>query len=198
MPRKIADHTKEDLLLWQRVTSQVTPLRSTTRSAMFSKLNSDVIQSQNRVFKNNSRTKKKMALDNIPLRPDRTASKKVTLKHASPIDLRYGEKAGIDGSTQRRLFRGEVLIDLRLDLHGMTATRAHSQLIQFVASAAHEGCRCVLVITGKGSGILKGHVPDWLKQPPLSSYVLAIAEARPKDGGVGAFYVLLRRKRAAL
>ncbi len=197
MPKKIATHSKEDMVLWQRVTSQVTPLKSTTRSAMFSNLGGDGTQSQNRVLKNNARTQKKMALDDISLRSVRTASKNTALKQARPIDLRHGEKDGIDGSTQRRLFRGEVLIDLRIDLHGMTASRAHSQLIQFIVSAAHEGCRCVLVITGKGSGILNGHVPNWLKQPPLSPHVLALAEARPKDGGGGAFYVLLRRKRAA-
>ena len=69
------------------------------------------------------------------------------------------------------------------------------KLVQFIVSAADDGCRCVLVITGKGLGVLNGHVPNWLKQSPLSIHVLALAEARPKDGSGGAFYVLLRRKR---
>lgn len=197
MPKKIDTHPTEDMVLWQQVTSQVTPLKSTTRSAMFANLGADVTKSQNKVLKENVRNQESMVLKDISLRPDRSASKKAVLKQLSPIDLRHGEKGGIDGSTQRRLFRGEVLIDLRLDLHGMTVVRAHSQLIQFITSAAYEGCRCVLVITGKGSGVLNGHVPNWLKQPPLSPHVLALAEARPKDGGGGAFYVLLRRKRAA-
>ena len=196
MPKKIPNHSTEDMVLWQRVTSQVTPLKSTTRSAKFANLGADVDKSQNKVLKKNLRTQERVVLDDIPSRSVRTASKKAMLKQASPIDLRYGEKAGIDGSTQRRLFRGEVPIDLQLDLHGMTAARAHRQLIQFIVSASHAGCRCILVITGKGSGILNGHVPNWLKQLPLSPYVLALAEARPKDGGGGAFYVLLRRKRA--
>jgi len=197
MPKKIDTDLTEDVVLWQRVTSQVTPLKSTGRSAKFVNLGANVSKSHNRALKNGAKNHEKMTLDNILLRPGRSASKQSTLKYATPIDLRHGEKAGIDGSTQRRLFRGEVLIDSRLDLHGMTTVRAHSQLIQFIASASHEGCRCVLVITGKGSGILNGHVPNWLKQPPLSPHVLALAEARPKDGGGGAFYVLLRRKRAA-
>ena len=197
MPKKIDTRLTEDIVLWQRVTSQVTPLKSTRRSSNFANLGANISKSHNRVLKNNVKNQKGMVLDDVLLRPVRSATKKSKLKHTSPIDLRHGEKAGIDGSTQRRLFRGEVLIDLRLDLHGMTATRAHSQLIQFIASAAYEGCRCVLVITGKGSGVLNGHVPNWLKQPPLSPHVLALAEARPKDGGSGAFYVLLRRKRTA-
>jgi DNA-nicking Smr family endonuclease len=109
--------------------------------------------------------------------------------------LRQGERAGIDGRTQRRLFRGDVPVDRRLDLHGLTAARAESRLAQFIETAARDGCRCVLVITGKGAGILRGHVPDWLKRQPLSPHILALAEARPHDGGSGALYVLLRRKR---
>ena len=195
MPKKSAIYSTEDMVLWQRVTSQVTPLKSTMQSDSFANLGADVTKYENKVLKNNVRTQKRMVLDGFPLRSAGTTSKKDKLKQVSPIDLRHGEKAGIDGGTQRRLFRGEVLIDARLDLHGMTAARAHKQLIQFIVSAADENCRCVLVITGKGSGVLKGHVPNWLKQSPLSLHVLALAEARPKDGGSGAFYVLLRRKR---
>ena len=195
MPKKSITPSTEDMVLWQRVTSKVTPLKSTTKPVAFVNLDADVTKRKDKFLKKTARTQKSLALDGIPCQPAEAAPKKDVFKQVSPIDLRHGEKAGIDGSTQRRLNRGEVLIDLRLDLHGMTAARAHSQLIQFIVSAAHQGCRCVLVITGKGSGVLNGHVPNWLKQQPLSLHVLALAEARPKDGGSGAFYVLLRRKR---
>ncbi len=195
MPKKSSTHPTEDMVLWQRVTSQVTPLKSVTKSASFTSMDANVTERQNKILKKIVRSKKKMVLGDNPMRPVETASKKDTLNQLSPVDLRYGEKAGIDGSTQRRLFRGGILIDLRLDLHGMTASQAHKQLVQSIILAADDGCRCVLVITGKGSGVLNGHVPNWLKQPPLSFHVLALAEARPKDGGSGAFYVLLRRKR---
>ena len=195
MPKKSATYLSEDMDLWKRVTSQVTPLKSARQSVPYESLGAKVTEGKNKVLKKNLRAQKKMMLGGIPSRLAGTASKKDTLKNLSPVDLRHGEKAGIDGRTQRQLSRGEVLIDLRLDLHGMTAARAHKQLIQFIGLAADNGCRCVLVITGKGSGVLNGHVPKWLKQPPLSFHVLALAEARPKDGGSGAFYVLLRRKR---
>ena len=195
MSKKSATYSTDDMVLWQRVTSQVTPLKSAKQPVSFTSLGANVFERQNKVLTKKVRTQKKMAPNGILLRSAGTASKKNTLKHASPVDLRYGEKAGIDGSTQRRLFRGEVPIDSWLDLHGMTAARAHNQLIQSIVLAADDGRRCVLVITGKGSGVLNGHVPNWLKQPPLSFHILALAEARPKDGGSGAFYVLLRRKR---
>jgi DNA-nicking Smr family endonuclease len=193
MPKKRVTHLTEDMVLWQRVTSQVTPLESTT----YVNPSAGFIRRQSKILKKSAKIQKRMTLNHRPLKPVGTVSKKDTLEKASPIDLRHGEKAGVDGSTQRRLFRGEVPIDSKLDLHGMTAARAQNQLIPFIVSAANEGCRCVLVITGKGSGVLNGHVPNWLKQPPLSPHVLALAEAQPKDGGGGAFYVLLRRKRGA-
>ena len=88
-----------------------------------------------------------------------------------------------------------MLVDRRVDLHGLTTVNAESKLKQFIETAAYDGCRCVLVITGKGAGVLRRNVPNWLKRPPLAPHVLALAEARPKDGGDGALYVLLRRKR---
>ena len=116
-------------------------------------------------------------------------------KKPDPVDLRVGEHAGIDKSTRRRLAQGQLAIESHLDLHGLSAAQAERRLFNFVNNATRQDQRCVLVITGKGSGVLRGHVPDLLKRLPLSPHVLALAEARPKDGGGGALYVLLRRKR---
>ena len=115
-----------------------------------------------------------------------------------PIDLRRGDHAGIDRSTRRRLAQGQHPIEARLDLHGMTAAQAERHLSRFIGTAAGEGKRCVLVITGKGAnnnGVLKRLVPIWLKSPPLGAAVLAISQAIPTDGGDGALYVMLRRRR---
>ena len=172
----------EDKILWQRVTQHVTPLpgrlqkTATPTPAQKSTKTSDG------------------ALQKLQSRPTIAASKP-SAAWVKPVDLRHGDRAGLDGRTQRRLFRGDVPIDRRLDLHGHTVARAQVKLQFFIEDAAYSGCRCVLVITGKGSGILQSHVPDWLKCPPLSALVLALAEARQTDGGSGAFYVLLRRRR---
>jgi DNA-nicking Smr family endonuclease len=113
--------------------------------------------------------------------------------------------AGIDRRTDERLRRGRVGIDGRIDLHGMTQSQAHSALNSFVLRGWHEQRRCLLVITGKGStgrgsggqgmGILRQVVPRWLNESPLRPLVLAIHRAQPKDGGDGALYVLLKRRR---
>ena len=134
--------------------------------------------------------------------PAKPAPRPVTLTKTAaaptPIDLRAGEHAGLDRSTRRRLAQGQQPIEARLDLHGLTAAQAERKLAGFIASAEGQGCRCVLVITGKGTngnGVLRRLVPLWLKTPPLSSRVLAISAARQADGGGGALYVMLRRRR---
>lgn len=93
----------------------------------------------------------------------------------------------------------------------MTQDKAHRALADFIARAAHDGLRCVLVITGKGLrklggeedgriraddlGILRNAVPRWLNESPTRARILAFGAAQPKDGGGGALYVLLRRGR---
>lgn len=117
-------------------------------------------------------------------------------------DFAIGQYAGIDGSTAERFRKGNYLIDATLDLHGMTRDRAFTALMQFLESHYRAGSRCLLVITGKGgkpptkeAGVLKGLVPRWLAEPEPRRMLLAIDSARPKHGGSGAYYLLLKRKR---
>ena len=193
MPKERIIKSDDDMVLWQRVITDVKPLKSNIEMAEFATLFAQYDHLAPPVAKLSGRMQK---LPVKPARPTIAATSPESVKKANPVDLRQGERAGIDGRTQRRLFRGDVPVDRQLDLHGLTAARAESRLAQFIETAARDGCRCVLVITGKGAGILRGLVPDWLKRQPLSSHILALAEARPHDGGSGALYVLLRRKRS--
>lgn len=153
------------------------------------------------------------------LDPEKTYSvpesiKKVTKKAASepPASVKKEEPKKamgkeIDRKTAQRLARGQLPIEGRLDLHGMSQTQAYDALKRFIPAAHAQGKRCVLVITGKGaprtdtsllertSGVLKQKTPEWLNSPPLDHLVLKTQTAQPKDGGAGALYVLLRRQR---
>ncbi|MEM9170588.1 MAG: Smr/MutS family protein, partial [Pseudomonadota bacterium] len=60
-----------------------------------------------------------------------------------------------DPRADRRVRRGATAIERRLDLHGMTQAAAEAALRRFLAAAARDGCRCVLVITGKGAGPIR-------------------------------------------
>jgi len=119
---------------------------------------------------------------------------------APPHPLEHGRATGLDRRSSERLRRGRMPIDGRLDLHGLTQLEASERLAEFIAGGETAGKRCLLVITGKGlardgGGILREQVPRWLNQPPNRARVLAFDYAQPQHGGMGALYVLLRRRR---
>ncbi len=113
----------------------------------------------------------------------------------------------MDHGTHRKMLRGKLKPEARIDLHGMTLAQAHPVLTRFILDAHDDGLRLVLVITGKGKdrddpgpipirrGVLKHQVPNWLHMPPLGRVVLDIREAHIRHGGTGAYYVYLRRTR---
>jgi DNA-nicking Smr family endonuclease len=101
-----------------------------------------------------------------------------------------------------QLSRGRKDIDARLDLHGMTQTRAHHALFSFLHRAHSGGLTFVLVITGKGRigaeterGVLRRQVPQWLSLPEFRPLVVGFEEAHIGHGGEGALYVRIRRSR---
>ena len=185
MRKKDHGKSEDDNLLWETVTSQINPLRSVRYSEAMEKT------STNR--KNSSHRNMKGETVSSVIGKSLSSSAK-----AMPIDLRKGDHAGLDKTTRRKLSRGNLPVEARLDLHGYNTAQAEIRLRAFIQSSASFGHRCVLVITGKGvngEGVLRRHVPVWLKQPPLGDVVLAISDATPRDGGAGAIYVLLRRSR---
>jgi DNA-nicking Smr family endonuclease len=119
-----------------------------------------------------------------------------------PPDLAHGQATGLDRRSADRLRRGRLVIDGRLDLHGLTQAVAVQRLAEFIAGGHAAGKRCLLVITGKGlarggAGVLREQVPRWLNQAPNRAHVLAFTYAQPQHGGMGALYVLLKRRREA-
>jgi DNA-nicking Smr family endonuclease len=109
---------------------------------------------------------------------------------------------GVDGNTARRLQRGEIAPDAKLDLHGMTESAAHRALTAFVQGAHRRGDRLVLVVTGKGGaspdpertrGVLKTMVPRWLEEVPMRGLIAEKRWAHIRHGGEGALYIYLRK-----
>lgn len=106
---------------------------------------------------------------------------------------------GIDRVTKRKIAKGRLQIDARIDLHGMAQTEAHTLLFAFLHRAQAEGCRLVLVITGKGAsfgsdGVLRRAVPAWLQTPSFRAMVSGFEEAARSHGGEGALYLRVRQK----
>jgi DNA-nicking Smr family endonuclease len=110
--------------------------------------------------------------------------------------------APIGRRERSQLSRGRKEIDARLDLHGMTQTRAHRVLSSFLQRAHRDGLTFVLVITGKGKmgvdserGVLRRQVPQWLSLPEFRALVVGFEEAHIGHGGEGAIYVRIRRSK---
>ena len=137
------------------------------------------------------------------LLPTKTRIRKITSPAAPKPPLFFNAPAvlpgkGFDRSTETKLRRGQLPLEGRLDLHGKTQAEAYELLRRFIHSAVAQEKRTILVITGKGQrfeGILRQMVPQWLADPALAQYIVAVTPAQPKDGGTGAFYLRLRKSR---
>ena len=120
--------------------------------------------------------------------------------------------SGVDGHTDEKLRRGELVPDSKLDLHGLTEAVAHRVLTAHLHAAHLRGDRLVLVITGKGArakpdapfdlelaarsrGVLARVVPRWLGEPQFARLIASTRGAHRRHGGEGALYVYLRKNR---
>ncbi len=120
----------------------------------------------------------------------------------------------VDRGTERRIQRGRVEVEARIDLHGLTQARARADLLAFLTRCRGRGFKTVLVITGKGAakralderrfqpwrpdepslpGVIRRCLPRWLAEPDFAAVVSGYAGAHRRHGGEGAFYVVLRR-----
>jgi DNA-nicking Smr family endonuclease len=181
-PRRKRGLSEEDRALWESVAKQVKPLRK----RRVSKLSPAPAEAETNVLK-------KPPVSPRPIAPQRI----VAPAKPSPPPL-----APIGRRERSHLSRGRKEIDARLDLHGMTQTRAHRALFGFLQRAHHDGLTFVLVITGKGKmgleserGVLRRQVPQWLGLPEFRSLVVGFEEAHIGHGGEGALYVRVRRAR---
>jgi DNA-nicking Smr family endonuclease len=131
----------------------------------------------------------------------------VTAQKRPPADL-----GDFEPRRAKRIGRGHIDIEARIDLHGDRQDEAHARLRTFLLQCYGRGQRTVLVITGKGRetdqstefdigyerrerGVLKRNVPRWLAEPELRAIVVSHTTAHVRHGGEGALYVQLRRIR---
>jgi DNA-nicking Smr family endonuclease len=111
-----------------------------------------------------------------------------------------GLAPGIDKAHLTKLKGGHFPPESKIDLHGLTAQKARIGVRDFLKQAWREKKRCVLIVHGRGhhsegEAVLRQDLPNWLTQIGVGEQVMAFSSALPKDGGVGASYILLRRHR---
>ena len=180
-PRRKRALSDEERVLWESVAKQIKPLRKKPRA-------------------------RKTLIEELPVAANPAAPPKShpaarVAKAARPD--KPPPLAPLGRRERSQLSRGRKEIEARLDLHGMTQTRAHRTLLAFLQRANSEGLAFVLVITGKGRsvgpqserGVLRRQVPEWLSLPEFRALVVGFEEAHVGHGGEGALYVRVRRSR---
>ncbi len=105
----------------------------------------------------------------------------------------------LERPVKRKIAKGKLALEARIDLHGMVQSEAHSFLLDFLIRAHERGMRHVLVITGKGSsmgseGALKRAVPLWFSKPEFRFLISSYEPAAQHHGGAGALYIRLSRR----
>jgi DNA-nicking Smr family endonuclease len=174
--------SEEERSLWESVARQIKPLRKKPRAAK-----PEIVEAP--------------AVPKPGVTPKLLASGKM-LRGPKPEAQAAPSLAPLGRRERSQLSRGKKQIDARLDLHGMTQTRAHHELSGFLRRAHHDGLTFVLIITGKGKigaeserGVLRRQVPHWLSLPEFRSLVVGFEEAHIGHGGEGALYVRIRRSK---
>jgi len=192
----------DDIALWHHTTRSVAPLRKA--KARVPEVGAPPeVRPKTAPATDRPRTTSAPPTSQKPAAPPRTTLPK-TPPPLVPIERRKA----------RRIARGHVEIDARLDLHGLRQADAERRLRAFLLRARADGLRTVLVITGKGSerdagddsntaidrsarGVLRRSVPLWLEAPELRDSVAGIAPAHIRHGGSGALYIHLRKPRGS-
>ncbi|MQR98471.1 Smr/MutS family protein [Gluconobacter aidae] len=115
-----------------------------------------------------------------------------------PAELAVGVRApGLDDTSWKRLSRGQMKVDARLDLHGYVVQEAFERLYDFMQRARVRNWRCIEIVTGLGSGqtsgLIRRELPLWLQRGDLRSMVLAVVH--PHAANHGSVRILLKTRR---
>ena len=194
-PRRVL--TPEERALWRRIARQVKPLDENRLKRLEAAPDPEPTSSR--------------AAPPQPASPRKTGA---ALRDPASPNSTPGARAPVDRSGEKRVRRGRVEVEARLDLHGMTASSARTALLRFLKRAREDGKRQVLVITGKGAGkraldrrrlqpwdpgaapppgVLRRSFAAWMADPDFAQLASGYAEAHRRHGGSGAFYVMLRQ-----
>ena len=187
---------EDDAALWARVAETAMPLTNRNRT-------SHVETPQMPAHPVKAKMPAKSRVQAVPASPQAVKSVAEALAQQGPRP-----STGLDRQPARKLGKGHLAVQARLDLHGMRQREAHTALRRFLHWARNKDYRHVLVITGKGSGggassyddedtrgVLRQSVPHWLGHGDLAPLIVSFSEAPRRLGGEGALYVRLRKAR---
>ncbi len=175
-----------DKSLWKEIIANVIPLKK--KEGRFGREIKSVPQKKNH---NNDIDVSFISVEDIKI-----------LKHRNIIesDLSLGDMSRVDKGFVKNVKRGKFCIDASIDLHGKTLENAFSSFVSFINTSYDNEKRNLLVVTGKGNpekntGVIRKNFPLWLNNENIRDKILYVNFANVSDGGDGAFYIFLRKKK---
>ena len=94
----------------------------------------------------------------------------------------------------KKLATKKIETSATLDLHGLNIEDARVSFLSFLDTCWKYKYSYVLIITGKGKGILKNAFIGWLKEDEIFPLIIGYSIAHRLQGGDGAFVLHLRKR----
>jgi len=177
--------SQEDKALFRNAVKGVTPLKEDERHKLTQPRKAET-------------TPQKKAATHHPPQPGAWMENISSRDWLNAEDTLHFAKTGLQHKVIQRLQRGQIQLEAQIDLHQHTIEEAIFSVTTFIDDCLNHGKRWVCIIHGKGrfskegKPVLKNFLNQWLRKQP---HVLAFHSAKPKHGGTGAVYVLLKGKR---
>ena len=163
-------------------------------------------------IKKNNKLKRDMPAINKNISFKKREKNKILLSEIknTPTPLNISKFEIEINKTNKKLKKGKIPIDKKIDFHGLSLLDAENIFIHTINSCYKKNLRCILFITGKGVlkkttnvsgeqklyyGKIRSNFMIWTKKKELSKCILNVQQASIRYGADGAFFVYLRRKR---
>lgn len=142
------------------------------------------------------------------IKPNLNKCTKDTFNDANPIKREIRHKFAVEKrkltlknttsspkKVKKAISLGRFKYDAIIDLHGKTLQEAYADVINFIKFCYRTGKRHVMIITGhnNGQGSIKNEFCIWLEESSIKEYVVSVKEAHYRQGGSGAYYIIVRR-----
>ncbi|SCB61460.1 DNA-nicking endonuclease, Smr domain [Rhizobium aethiopicum] len=175
----------DERILWGKVARSTRPMPGKTNE--LTELDAFLAETEAAAERQNA--EKQMPASSTPEQPAAPSASKRPAGVHHPLER----------PVKRKIAKGRLALEARIDLHGLVQSEAHVILLDFLIRAHERGMRHVLVITGKGSslgsdGALKRAVPLWFSKPEFRYLISSYESAAQHHGGEGALYIRLSRR----
>lgn len=174
MNRKNRELTEEEKNLWLEVNKDTIRLE-----------NQDIIKPEMR------KTSNQVPFNDQLIKQEKQRSFAVESRKLPP------KKSITPKQREKSISAGRFEYDAIMDLHGKTITQAYENVINFIKFCYNTEKRHVMIITGNGGkiGSIKREFCFWVEESCIKQYISSYIEAHPNQGGSGAYYIIVKRKK---